>query len=165
MSLMTRTSLIWSCETNSHFWFLITINAPRRFQMKWFIQSKMAAALTFISYFFIFFYWFCSFLTGERLLTNWLQENKERSISNLWTSKFCWYLFRKSHQFQSNGLFRFGVLSRLLGWRWKHPPPPPPRMNSVKKWGFLVGAKYYITPIIHLHSIEIVVLSKTLRSE
>ena len=35
-------------------------------------------------------------------------------------SKFCWYVFRKSHKFQGIGLFRFGVLSHLLlGWRWK----------------------------------------------
>ena len=33
---------------------------------------------------------------------------------------------------QGDGLFRFGVLSNLLAWRWK----TPPGMNRVKKgWG------------------------------
>ena len=31
----------------------------------------------------------------------------------------------KVTKFQGNGLFRFGVLSHLLGWRWKHPLPQP----------------------------------------
>ena len=38
----------------------------------------------------------------------------------------------KVTKFQGYGLFRFGVLSNLLAWRWKHPPPPPPSMNRVK---------------------------------
>ena len=28
----------------------------------------------------------------------------------------------KVTKFQVDGLFRFGVLSNLLAWRWKHPP-------------------------------------------
>ena len=32
--------------------------------------------------------------------------------------------------FQVDGLFRFGVLSNLLAWRWK--TPPPPGANRVK---------------------------------
>ena len=31
----------------------------------------------------------------------------------------------KVTKFQGNGLFRFGVLSHLLGWKWKTHTPPP----------------------------------------
>ena len=34
----------------------------------------------------------------------------------------------KGTKFQGDGLFRFGVLSNLLAWRWK-----PPSMNRVKR--------------------------------
>ena len=37
---------------------------------------------------------------------------------------------RKVTKFQGDGLFRFGVLSNLLAWRWK--TPPLPGMNRVK---------------------------------
>ena len=30
----------------------------------------------------------------------------------------------KVTKFQGYSLFRFGVLSNLLAWRWKTPPPP-----------------------------------------
>ena len=31
--------------------------------------------------------------------------------------------FRKVNKFQGDGLSRFGVLSHLMGWKWKAPPP------------------------------------------
>ena len=30
--------------------------------------------------------------------------------------------FRKDTKFQGDGLSRFGVLSHLVGWKWKAPP-------------------------------------------
>ena len=42
----------------------------------------------------------------------------------------------KVTKFQGYGLFRFGVLSNLLAWRWK--TPPSPGMNRVK----IVHQKY-----------------------
>ena len=32
-----------------------------------------------------------------------------------------WQKYFKVNKFQGNGLFRFGVLSHLLGWKWKTP--------------------------------------------
>ena len=46
----------------------------------------------------------------------------------------------KVAKFQGYSLFRFGVLSNSLAWRWKTPPPPPPSlcMNRVNAKGLLV---------------------------
>ena len=40
----------------------------------------------------------------------------------------------KVAKFQGYGLFRFGVLSTLLAWRWK--TTPPPGMNRVNMQNF-----------------------------
>ena len=44
---------------------------------------------------------------------------------------FAYTYLRKVTKFQGDGLFRFGVLSNLLAWRWK--TTPPPSMNRVKE--------------------------------
>ena len=36
----------------------------------------------------------------------------------------------KATKFQGYSLFRFGVLSNLLAWRWKTPPPGMNRVNK-----------------------------------
>ena len=43
--------------------------------------------------------------------------------------------FGKVTKFQVDGLFRFGVLSNLLAWRWK-PPPGANRVNPIQAMVF-----------------------------
>ena len=51
--------------------------------------------------------------------------NKEMRLSLIYEiQNFANTYLGKVTKFQSNELLRFGVLSHLLGLRWKTPPPP-----------------------------------------
>ena len=80
-------------------------------------------------------YWFCWIFTDRTY--SWpigYHDNKERSISNLWHSKYSWYLFEKSDQVSRWWLCRFEVLGRWNGFTWK--TPPPPSVYRVKFWHY-----------------------------
>ena len=50
----------------------------------------------------------------------------------------------KVTKFQGHGLCRFGVLSNLLGWRWKTPPPGTNRVNGAN-YGEKLGMQSSLT--------------------